>query len=173
MIIKPLPSQAEIRAALNYDPDTGEWRWRERADISLRANRRFAGRRAGKASVWGLVIRLNGQGYYASRLAWVYMHGDVLDTETRIDHKNCDNSDGRFDNLRLATAGENSANTRGWLKRIGLPKGVVLHRKSYQATICVRGKHSYLGKFKTAEEAHRAYVAAAIAAWGEFARAGA
>jgi len=41
------PTPDEIQRVLDYDPETGIFRWRRRADVSAYWNRRFAGQIAG------------------------------------------------------------------------------------------------------------------------------
>ncbi len=171
MKLKPLPSQERIRELLDYDSDTGVFTWLPRSPakawkISLDWTQ------AGSRGPKGIIICVDRVLYSAHRLAWVYVYGDVLDTETHIDHKNCDCYDNRIENLRPATHGQNASNSRGWRKK-ALPKGVSLmaRGKPYRARIGIDGKVVWLGVFDTPEEAHAAYVSAASVAKGEFARA--
>lgn len=87
------------------------------------------------------------------------------------DHINCDPLDNRRENLRPATAAENSWN-RTPVKR-DLPKGVTNGRRkgTFGAAIHFRGARRWLGTYPTPEEAHSAYVAAAGTLYGQFARA--
>jgi negative regulator of sigma E activity len=89
-----------------------------------------------------------------------------------IDHISCDGLDNRRGNLREATPSQNACNRR-WRPR-ELPKGVVLlpspKDRPYRASIKLQQKVYVLGFFKTPEEAHQAYVAAAPLYHGEFAR---
>lgn len=88
----------------------------------------------------------------------------------RVDHINCNPTDNRRSNLRLATAAENAWNRRAERSaRIPL-KGVCLVKGKYQAAIQRHGKRVHLGQFQTAEAAHAAYAAAAKVLHGEFAR---
>lgn len=102
----------------------------------------------------------------------VYLHQVILDTATRVDHRNGDGLDNRRSNLRNATAAENAANSAGHRdSRSGL-KGVHWHqaRGKWQVEIMVRGKRTFLGYFTDPDEAAAAYDGAAVAAHGEFAR---
>lgn len=85
-----------------------------------------------------------------------------------VDHINHDGLDNRRLNLRLCTRSQNNANMRP--PRPGQFKGVWKRRgERYQARIQVTGKDTVLGTFGSAEEAARAYDAAAREGFGEFA----
>lgn len=89
--------------------------------------------------------------------------------ENLIDHKDLDGLNNKWENLREANYSQNGANSRP--SRTTLPKGVyamssgrffAVKRKNY--------RYIYLGSFDTQEEAHQAYMTAAVIAHGEFAR---
>lgn len=103
----------------------------------------------------------------AHRIIWKMITGEEPEC---IDHINGFPSDNRWRNLRAATYSLNRANSVS-KHRIGLPRGVVLHRKTgrYQAQIETNGKKHYLGLFDQPDEAHEAYVQAAKERFGEFA----
>ena len=86
-------------------------------------------------------------------------HGD--------DHDGLDN---RRSNLRICTPSENLANRRLPANSTTGYKGVARHRGRFCAQITNRGEQHWLGTFATAEEAARAYNAAARRLHGEFAR---
>lgn len=100
-----------------------------------------------------------------------------------VDHANRNTLDNRRDNLRFCTTNQNQHNRIGWRKRIQSSYGPVYKgvwrisrwktRKSarhWEARICVNGKQSYLGVFRTNEEAAIAYDDAARKVHGRFAR---
>lgn len=101
----------------------------------------------------------------------VYLHHEVFG-KGFIDHKNGNGLDNRKENLRFATRSQNNCNRRKLDKNI--PKGVYFCKASkkpvYIAQIKFNKKHYYLGRFKTAEEAHEAYKKKAIELHGEFAK---
>jgi len=89
-----------------------------------------------------------------------------------VDHKNGDGLDNTRSNLRPATPGQNSANQRRSRRNKSGFKGVGFHKASglWRAYIGTQCRQRSLGYFRTPEEAARAYDAAAIATFGEFAR---
>jgi hypothetical protein len=155
-----------VRELLNYDPETGLFTWRT------------ARRGAAKGAVAGskrkdgyVVIRIDYVPILAHRLAWAHVTGSWPKEE--IDHRNLDPSDNRLCNLRAATRSQNHANRHCYKTNTSGLKGVSWKkaRNGWEAQIRKSGKKFFLGVFQTKEEAHAAYVAAAVGLYGEFARA--
>lgn len=87
-----------------------------------------------------------------------------------VDHINRNRLDNRRENLRAATKSNNMHNrVLPRASRSGY-RGVVEHRRQWQAKIGIRGGYVLLGAFTSAEEAARAYDDAARRLHGAFAR---
>lgn len=156
---------ARVRELLDYNPETGEFRWR-----LSNSKRAPVGAVAGVISRGYRLIRIDGCLYRGHRLAWLHVHGHWPVAE--IDHVNLDKADNRIANLReasrsqqLANQGRRRDNTSGF-------KGAFWEasRRKWQAYIQVNGRRIHLGRFATPEAAHAAYVTAAAEHFGEFAR---
>lgn len=144
-----------IFEALTYDPETGAITKRDGTSAIVKGHR--------YPRVW-----FEGRMLYAHRVAWL-LAGNGW-PECPIDHANGDLDDRRLFNLRVATIAQNTWNAANYGK---YAKGVSFDRRvgKFQSAITTHGKRKYLGYFLTEAEAAAAYIAAANALHGEFARA--
>lgn len=159
---------------MNYNQKTGVFIRKYNKDFSPQNNGKYSGKICGYENCGYWKIKIDGSSYLAHRLAWIYIHGDVLDTSTQIDHKNLDTLDNSIGNLRVATHRQNNANASRH-KNKKLPKGVTKQSgfKKYGGYLCritFNYKTICLGTFHTIAEASAAYRQAATRYNGEFAR---
>lgn len=158
-------TRARIEEYLRYDAETGKF-----YALKQRGLRR-AGAEAGTTRPDGYVhLTIDRGRYLAHRVAWFYVYG--VWPERALDHIDCNPSNNRIDNLRLATNEQNSRNSRRRVNNTSGYKGVSFMRcrGKWQALIRTDSGRLHLGLFSSAEEGHRAYVAAARKFHGEFAR---
>lgn len=145
----------ELKENLHYNPETGVFT-RTKNSYRLRVGDVVKGKSASYIS-----ICVNNVSYYAHRLAWLYMTGEI--PKGMIDHINGNRLDNRICNLRDVSNTENihnqtrahSCNKTGFL-------GVSFDKNAnkYRAMIKLDGKNKRLGLFLTAEAAHEAYLEA-------------
>jgi len=146
---------SRLREVLRYDADTGKFHWL----VSHQKIKR--GDVAGAFTSKGYIrIKIDGRTYRAHRLAWFYVTGEWPKDE--IDHRNTDKADNRISNLREASRSINEQNkrvARADNVSAGL-LGVSKTGRTWQAQIEFGEKKHYIGKFKTPEDAHAAYIEA-------------
>lgn len=156
-----------LREHLHYDPETGVFRRLKGREQDLkRAN-------VGSINRYGYrLIKLNGETFSASWLAWFFVTGDW--PKQQIDHINGDRADDRFKNLREATLQENLRNRGSHKRNTSGFKGVCWNKQArkWQASIGVNGRLKHLGLHDSAEKAHEAYCLAAHFLHGDFANRG-
>jgi hypothetical protein len=145
-----------LRDVLDYDPETGEFRWKARNSNRIKIGA-VAGAPFGNRGY--RVIGVDGVRYYAHRLAWFYVYGIWPSKDT--DHINGNRDDNRISNLRVVDRTTNMENFRKAVRNtVSGFLGVKVDKKRFAATIHVAGKKKYLGMFDTAQEAHQAYLEA-------------
>lgn len=158
-------SIADFRAVLDYEPATGLFRW----NAVVGKKRSMLGTVAGTKHPNGYIrIRMCRKNYYAHRLAWLYVHGTW--PARRLDHKNGDPADNRIENLREATASQNSANSKRRSDNTTGFKGVVIHQGAYAASVQVNGRRIMRSGLPSAADAALVYERMATENFGEFAR---
>lgn len=144
-----------VKKFLHYDPVTGFFTWRERG-----RNPAMAGRTPLSRDGCGYVrFSFKGVKYRAHRLAWFYVTGAWPAGE--IDHINGMRADNRWKNLREATRSLNMQNRRSANEgsATGI-LGVYKNAPGFRSQIKIGGKQIFLGVFKTASAASRAYMTA-------------
>lgn len=153
-----------VRECLTYDPDTGEFRWRQRPLSHFATarganvfNTQYAGTEAGciqprKRTAYRR-IRIDGCGYKAHRLAWLLHHGEW--PSDQIDHLDGDGLNNRIDNLRVVSNRVNNQNKRMQLNNTSGVTGVLWaeDKQKWRAVIWVDGRRKHLGYYDTFEEA--------------------
>lgn len=158
MAKKPLPTQAQLRQLLRYEPETGRLFWRERGPEMFMDkgngripnmntwNKRYAGKQAftAKTAAGYLVGRVDDVIHYAHRIIWKMETGS---DPNLIDHENRDRSDNRFTNLRDVTPEQNLWNLPARADSISGMTGVKRSGsgKRWIAQIIQGGKHFPLG----------------------------
>ena len=153
-------SEDELRARIRHDAETGKFYRKNSKNEPTEAH---CSTRSGY-----LVLRFQQKKHgrrdkiYAHRLAFFLAYGRW---PKMIDHANGDKTDNRLCNLRECTPAQNAVN-RAADKNMHGYRGVYAKGKRYEA-YC---GDTYAGGGRTPEEAARAYDAAAIRIYGEFAR---
>lgn len=158
----------KLRSILHYDSNSGVFTW---LIGSKKGGRWKAGNVAGTIDSDGYrAIRIDGYGFRAHRLAWLYVYSEW--PTVQIDHKNLIYDDNRIDNLRIATPSLNRANTPKANRNTSGAKGVFYddRKNPWRARITVNGQQIGLGSFATIEEAREVYASAAQKYFGEYAR---
>jgi len=162
-------ARSKLLEWFRYEPETGLVYWQKRparggyntkvGDVAGTINDR-AGRRAPRRVLW-----LGKQRIVAARAIYTMVHGDIPNS-AMIDHADGNTLNDRIDNLRLASAVQNTWN------RIGLDairKGVAKDiRGRFKARIATPDGKINLGTWDTEAEAHAAYMGAAAILHGEY-----
>jgi len=150
---------------LTYNSETGEIVW---ADVKARSVNN--GDPAGWVENGRRRIEIDGRAYLAHRVAYFLQTGQQ--PPEFLDHADGDPSNNKFSNLRPATRRQNNRNRRVHANNSTGFRGVMFEKSSglFRARIGVNGRKISLGRFKTPEDASRAYESAARKYFGEFYR---
>jgi hypothetical protein len=141
-------TQSRLKELIHYDADTGVFTRNGKVAGTIRSD----GYRK---------ICIDGQQFYAHRVAWLYVHG-VL--PTYIDHIDRDPSNNKIANLRVVSRSENQHNRVKSRNNTSGYKGVTYFKRTgrWRAQIWAGNVNRYIGYFDTAEEASAAYQNAAM-----------
>jgi len=156
----------KLREMLDYDPATGALVWKARPREHFHDLRawstwlaQFVGKPAGtrQGGYVRLNITLDGVRHQISahRAIWALVNNRWPPHD--LDHRNGDRTDNRLSNLREATRAENVQNLR---PTPTLGSWFDARTDRFAAMISVNRKRTFLGRFKTREEARAAYLAA-------------
>lgn len=131
---------AEIAELFTYD--NGNLYWKK------------SGKKAGTPRKEGyIVIQLNNTQYYAHRLIWSLLNGEIPN-DRHIDHINRNKSDNRIENLRLVTNRENALNKEKKNSNTGV-YGVSKDRNYYKVSFTINNKSIHVGNFNNLDDAKK------------------
>jgi len=138
-----------------YDAETGVLQWRKKPCARV-----DAGDIAGALNGDGyLQVGFKYKVYTAHRIAWIYVTGAW--PKGQVDHINGVRTDNRWLNLRDVSASINQQNRRTLAGNNSSGfTGVRRFQNAWRAGIWVGGTNTFLGYFKTKEEANCAYLEA-------------
>ena len=165
-IVRPL---AGLEKVLRYDANTGLLYW---TVFIYRIKK--PGDLAGHHNSSGYIeIRYNRTTYQAHRIAW-YLHTGADPGILQVEHIDTNKTNNKIQNLRLATAAQNSRNKGKKSGTLSQYKGVTFSARhdKWVSQIQIGGKTTNLGYFTDELEAHRTYCLAAVEIHGEFANFG-
>jgi HNH endonuclease len=136
----------ELRALLDYDPETGLFTRRTNTGTAKVGDR--AGYLTGDIRHKIVAISVGNKSFKAHRLAWLHHYGKW--PNGGIDHVDRDPTNNAISNLREATQLQNMAN-------LGPCSGSTPWNGRFRSQIRINGKNIHLGMFDTPEEATMAY----------------
>jgi hypothetical protein len=149
-----------VRECLDYDPETGLFKWKTRPLEHFKDKRswaawntKYANKKTGMTCSTGyLDIRVNNRLYRAHRLAWLIVYGKWPDNQ--IDHNDGKRDNNKIDNLSDVPHHVNGKNQKLRITNTSGHQGVSLRKNNtWIARITVNNKDLYLGSFKNIEEA--------------------
>jgi hypothetical protein len=156
-----------LKSVLDYDPNTGEFRWKIRKPDTFKSGKYSADR---VANAWN--VKYAGKPAFTSQDSVGYLQTNICSKVCRahrvafamhygvwpkryIDHINGDKTDNRISNLREVSNQENSKNSRISSSNKSGCAGVrwIEDKKKWRSEICVDGRSKHLGIFADFDDA--------------------
>lgn len=161
-------TQQRLKELVVYNPETGLFTWKESTPPGKSGPKHFAGQPVKRSfdSFGHVQLFLDGKKHLSARLAWLYMTGEW--PSNYMDHANRTPSDDRWENLRQATAAQNSTNRKLPSNNTSGCRGVQWQAGKWYARITANGVVYNLGAFSEYEDAVRAREAAAVRLHAQF-----
>lgn len=159
-------NQKSLLQVLEYIPETGDFIRLTSFGVSAIRGSKAGGLTKANYSI----IALGKNRYYAHRLAFLYMLGEMPPED--VDHIDGNPLDNSWKNLRLASKSDNLCNQKLRIDNNSGVKNVIYLKdcEKYTVTVTKFGKRNYIGRFDTLEEATLAATEARNTIHEEFAR---
>lgn len=164
---KPLPNLAYLNTILDYNPDTGELRWKvKRASANIGDVAGYLSNNAYKK------ITINNIEYNYHRICY-YMGTNINPNDKLVDHIDGNKTNNILSNLRIATHSQNSSNCKKYITNTTGHKGIQWrkNRNKWLVMLTINYKRITVGHFNTIEEAQKARYDAEIKHFKEYRRA--
>lgn len=163
-------TQKYVKSILDYDPETGIFKWKYRSNMRKCWNNRLAEKITGCKGKAAILLRIDDALYKAHRIAWLYVYGKF--PKKHIDHIDMDITNNRISNLRLATRSQNQCNRGVQSNNTSGHKGVSFDKKQkkWHAYIKINNKRKHIGYFKILSDACKNYCKWAKILHGDFMR---
>lgn len=154
-------SPEEIRGLFDLNVETGELTWK-----ATTSRGQHTQRAAGSSHRLGYrQVKTGKKSYLVHRVVWAIVYGEW--PSKPVDHIDGNKANNAVANLRLVTAGQNMQNravkgvkTVSGLAGASYVPGTIRRRECWEARIKVNGVSKHLGRFKSPEDAHYAYITA-------------
>lgn len=159
------PAIEDIKTAIVYNSIAGTFHWTQDQSVYYTVRGKETGTSGPKGH---RTIVFKGQPLKAHHIAWAIYYDEW---PIEIDHKDNNRSNNKINNLRKATRQTNQMNRIISKNNSSGYKGVTKRKYGdFEAKIIVEKRYIHIGKYKTPEEAAKAYDLAAIKHHGDFAK---
>ena len=158
---KKILTHARVRELLDYNPYTGDLRWKVRRGGTANAGTFAATLEThSKTGYQRYRVQIDCKSYTASRIIWLWMTGEF--PKHQIDHEDQDSLNNKWDNLRDIPNQQNHKNRHKQRNNIRGAMGVSKRKdcNTYRARIMVDGINIELGGFNNKADAIKARKAA-------------